>query len=760
MRLLTYPCALVCLATAALLQGQTKRAVQPSDCVTVKRFTQEGFDSPLQMSPAGNKVAYLVSSPDIAGNSNNVEVDVVNLDHSKPKGPRQLLVAQEVSGLRWIKGGSALTVLAKRKGYRSIVQIDAENGNSKVLFHIDDDIAEYSISEDGRTLAYAVEHPESNTPDTNAALQRNASGYRIALEAPKTTPFLMRDVFVSHLETNEWGHPERVAVRLPGVDTTVTSFPYVISLRLSVSPDGQKMAFSYVSPEAGLPSTWLKSTAVRAYLDSGASGSTLMLTPVVDLNSGKVSLPFTGPWVQSSILWSADSRSFSILSYPPVLSEWEKTDISKAGRRPMTDHLFTVDTSTGQVSVLRNELHGIRHLPMNWTRSNELLVQSADNVVSRMRLAGGVWTEDWKTTIPLAGLSKNVPLAGNGDVFIGDLETATVAPGLFLYRKGESHSEVLTTVNPQLEQLTFANVRDIHWKTREGFEADGLLFLPPGYDEHKRYPLVIQAYWAISNFFCDSGYDHYPAFAPQPIANAGMMYLIRIYKDGRHRDVEQQHYPKGYPGLLGEAAFETELYDSAVDQLDTEGLIDRTKIGLVGFSRSGWYAEFALTHGRTSYAAASIADNVQFSLGEYWLLHSTAIQHSYDAMFGGPPYGESLQNWTNHSISFNLPKIKAPLLLEVMGYGREFSFTDAPPRNLALRWEISSSLTRMGKPVELYYYPLEQHQPEHPKARLASLERNLAWFSFWLKGVEIKDPADPDRLPRWRALRQKMGPRN
>ena len=64
---------------------------------------------------------------------------------------------------------------------------------------------------------------------------------------------------------------------------------------------------------------------------------------------------------------------------------------------------------------------------------------------------------------------------------------------------------------------------------------------------------------------------------------------------------------------------------------------------------------------------AAVADNVHYSLGEYWLLHTEGVTRGYDAMYGGPPYGPSLKNWLQYSVSFNLDKIRSPILIEVMG---------------------------------------------------------------------------------------------
>ncbi len=43
-----------------------------------------------------------------------------------------------------------------------------------------------------------------------------------------------------------------------------------------------------------------------------------------------------------------------------------------------------------------------------------------------------------------------------------------------------------------------------------------------------------------------------------------------------------------------------------------------------------------------------------------------------------------------------------------------------------------------------------------PAHRLASMQRNLDWYSFWLLGREHTDPAMRDQNARWRAMRDAL----
>jgi hypothetical protein len=264
---------------------------------------------------------------------------------------------------------------------------------------------------------------------------------------------------------------------------------------------------------------------------------------------------------------------------------------------------------------------------------------------------------------------------------------------------------------------------------------------------------VIQTKGTQGWFVCDSGENHEASFAPQPIASAGILYLMRVVgEDWKFQDDLDDRTKRAYPGGIGEAVQQMDIWDDAVSLLDEQGLVDASKVGIIGYSRTGWQVEFDLVHARTRYAAATAADNVQFSLSDYFLYPWLAP--AIEQMYGGPPMGDSLANWRRYSISFNLDKVHTPLLMEAMGYGVHDDVESATPLNLAIRYEIYNGLRRLEKPVELYYYPNEQHTPEAPKARLASLQRNIDWYRFWLLRREDLDPSKVAQYERWRVLRK------
>ena len=51
-----------------------------------------------------------------------------------------------------------------------------------------------------------------------------------------------------------------------------------------------------------------------------------------------------------------------------------------------------------------------------------------------------------------------------------------------------------------------------------------------------------------------------------------------------------------------------EGYVAAIEQLDAEGLIDPHKVGIIGFSWTGWYVLNTLLHATKYFAAATLAE--------------------------------------------------------------------------------------------------------------------------------------------------------
>lgn len=737
---------LASLASAGMfLHAEAKRPVSPADCITVRYLLGDrSYRNPVQVSPSGGEVAYLVRTPNLETNHNDVSLYVKQVGSRSPESRKPLLVGSTVSQVHWLNDDRHLAVLMKDGETVVVATIDVQTGVHEVIARNRSDIVEYSIDGSGQHLAFGVDKPfaEVSTPVSESDA---AHGYRIPFQTPSTAFSPDGTIYSSErADGGRWSTPKLLKISSPVNSKSMTSFPYYDNLHLSMSPDGTQLLFTYQSGTA--PERWSRSPVVQDILNSGSQVS---ITILQDLRSGQTRLLVKSPYVYSLPLWGPDSSSFAYVGLSPVGSEWEAADIADHRRFGSAAHMFSINIRSEEVHEITTRLATIGAQPLSWDSAGHILVRTDKQTITEFEQNRNGWRSSRSFEVPFKNLFSFARLASNGRVVVGDYQDITTPPELFEFKLGDSVVAMTTKLNPQLDAVRLAPSEAIHWTMQDGYQLTGVLFTPPDYVRGAKYPLVIQTKPYEGGFACDYGEADYPSFCPQPLASAGVMYLARTYPANWKQADDVVHYPKGYPGQLSEAAFQTQMWDAAVEALAARNLIDPKKVGIIGFSRSGWYTEFALAHGKTQFAAATAADNVQYSPNEYWLLHSDAILRGWDSMYGGPPVGGSLNNWIQYSLPFTLDRIHTPLLVEVMGYGVAYTNQLAPPSLLANHFDLLTGLNRLRTPVELYYYPNEKHQPEHPLARLASVQRNVDWYRFWLQNYERPDAEDRYQYVRW-----------
>jgi len=183
-------------------------------------------------------------------------------------------------------------------------------------------------------------------------------------------------------------------------------------------------------------------------------------------------------------------------------------------------------------------------------------------------------------------------------------------------------------------------------------------------------------------------------------------------------------------------------FDSLMQKLSDEGLVDATKVGAIGFSATVRTVMAHMAFGHNRLAAASILDGVDSGYVQS-ILWDLSDEDRY-FMHGTPFGGVGLKNWVAKSPLFNTDKMKTPLLI--------LSFT---PWSVLEQWEAYSTLQQQHKPVELITLPTPyEHPSTNPKNRLYCETFNADWFDFWLNNHEDPDPAKAEQYKRWREMRK------
>jgi dipeptidyl aminopeptidase/acylaminoacyl peptidase len=307
-------------------------------------------------------------------------------------------------------------------------------------------------------------------------------------------------------------------------------------------------------------------------------------------------------------------------------------------------------------------------------------------------------------------------------------------PKLVLVDRG-SHSEtVILDPNPQFDHFQFGRAEVIHWKGKRGEALIGGLVYPVGYTPGACYPLVIQTHgFQPDQFLLDGSFT--TAMAAQELANKG----IAVLQLG-----ESPLYDKA-EGTPDFGPVNLSQYESAIDYLDSLGLIDRQSVGLVGFSITGFTVRYALIHSQYKIAAATSAEGNDWSYWTYVLFGEyPGMATQAEMPYGGPPWPGNWKSWMEESIGFNYDKIHTPLRLE----------SDSNPGDVISEWENFFVLHRLHKPVELIYIPHGDHPVVKPWDRMTSQQGNVDWMVFWLKADEDPDASKAEEYKRWHKLRE------
>jgi dipeptidyl aminopeptidase/acylaminoacyl peptidase len=313
------------------------------------------------------------------------------------------------------------------------------------------------------------------------------------------------------------------------------------------------------------------------------------------------------------------------------------------------------------------------------------------------------------------------------DLSIEVRQSWTEPPTLWATDTRMEKSVMLWNPNPQFAQIEFGEVSRFDWKDDAGNAWQGELIKPPDWKAGQRCPLVIQIYeYAEGKFFPDQIFP--TAMAARPLSSAGFV-VLQMRKRSNHSLNEQ------------EALDHLNGMETAVRRLAEVGLIDPRRVGVVGFSWTCWYVEYALIKRPELFSAAVVADGNDNSYMEYHLWGTTnpQLRFQMESINGGAPVGDNLGKWLHSAPSFQLDHVVTPLQIEAIG-----------PSSVLLEWELYSSLRSQSKPVDLIYFPAGEHLLQKPLERLASEQGSVDWFRFWLQGFEDPDPTKTDQYKRWK----------
>lgn len=672
----------------------TKREITVADATEMTRLVPSPDGRVVQFSPDGRRFVLLLRKGNTKKNVNEFSIYLFRTRDAFTAPKPELLVRMASSSnrdaihdLKWLTDNDTIVFVGENPGQTpQLFAFRIREMLLEKLTNQDTPVTGFDTTSDGRSFVYEADRP---VPDLRSSGMKH--------EAFVIRGQALEDLLAGNYAVDQGPQVFLVRSRQAPLRIPSPGEDYLVESS-QISPDGR---YALIRARVrNVPALWKNYKSLRVYFSAETvPGSAIPFSPHVyflfDLLSKTLELLVKAPGGRG-LHWKEDGSSVYLDTNLPL-------DVADpAERQAREQRSFPVEVKLPQLKIRKIE--------------------------------DGRWPEE-------KGPERAAPVAVTLE------EDVNTSPKLYVSDPKTNRKELLLDLNPEIRNLQFGKVEVTGWEAR-GVPLVGGLYLPPGYTKGKRYPLVIQTHGFYPNKFSMDGIPEWgSAYAARALAAKGIVVLQAwTFKNAYDHD----HYNDGrkFGATIEQAGrnLNVAAYEGAINLLDSEGLIDRDRVGIVGFSRTVSMVAYTLTHSRYRFAAASLVDGVD--AGYFQEIAYPDIAWDFDRIYGGAaPFGPGLTSWLKECPSFSLENVNAPVRLLALS-----------PSGILTQWEWYAALALQKKPVEYDFLPDEGDGDNHllvkPWEREIAQQGLLDWFVFWLKGEEDFDPSKRDQYARWRKLRE------
>jgi dipeptidyl aminopeptidase/acylaminoacyl peptidase len=281
-------------------------------------------------------------------------------------------------------------------------------------------------------------------------------------------------------------------------------------------------------------------------------------------------------------------------------------------------------------------------------------------------------------------------------------------------------------ISQMTKQITNWNVAQselVVWRSVDGSLIEGVLHKPSDYDSTKKYPLMVVIHGG------PTGID-----TPQPVP--GYVYPILQWLEKGALVLRPNYrgsagYGEAFRSLNVENLGVGDAWDvmTGVDFLSAKGLIDTSKMGVMGWSQGGYISAF-LTTNTDRFKAVSVGAGISNWMTYYVNtdIHPFTIQY----LKANPWDNEEIYKKTSPMTA--IKKAVTPTLIQHGEFDKRVPIPNA--------YELLQGLRDQGVPAELIVYKGFGHGITKPKERLAAMWHNWQWFGKYVWGEEIEMPLE------------------
>ena len=623
------------------------------------------------ISPDGRQVAFTIRETNWEENAYETELWLGG------SGALRQLTNSKKSSLQpaWSPDGAWLAFISDRDGKRQLYRIALAGGEAEQLTSGDEGVANFAWSPKGSQIAFTM---IDAVTEAMKARDKDWGEIRIEDEDQRYT-----HLYVLDLPGASAGGSQDPPLRYGVKQLTLGSF---VVGSFDWSPDATTIAFDH-----------------RISSDAGEGGSADISVVTVATAARQAIVTQAGP--DSNPQWSPDGSQVafaSTMGKPFYFFQNGVIAVVTPGKNDIRSLTDAFDESPNIVAWTRGGIF-FTASQRTWSYLFHLdpLTKKATRHAVRDQWIGGSFslTPDGTTTAFIGSSATEFP-----DVYIAPVQTMAA-------RK-------ISDTGAQIASWPKHTREVVKWESQDGAEIEGVLHKPADFQAGRRYPLLIVIHGGPTGVSRPVPYGQVGYYPVDGFLAKGALVLEPNYRGSAG-------YGEAFRSLNVRNLGIGDAWDvlSGIDALVQQGVVDKDRVGSMGWSQGGYISAFLATRHSDRFKALSVGAGIS----DWMTYYVNTDIHPFTRQYLKATPWDDPKIYADTSPMTYIKQARTPTLIQHGGEDPRVPIPNA--------FQLYQGLRDQKVPVQLSIFKGFGHGLTKPKANRGAMQQNLDWFSKYVWSV-------------------------